>query len=198
MNFLISIFYKILDRITNKKNVYFFERSKRYVSSWGKKSYGYPLISCFDGVSRLSIGSYTSIASNVSILLGSNHKMGFITTFPRSLINRKVSQEETNERGDVSIGNDVWIGYGVTIVGPVTIGDGAIIGASALVVDDIPPYAVVGGVPARVIKYRFEKEVIETLLAIQWWNKGEEKIKELEGYLYSSDVQGLSVACRNV
>jgi serine acetyltransferase len=106
------------------------------------------------------------------------------------LINKNVSQEETNERGDVVVGNDVWIGYGATIIGPATIGDGAIIGASALVIGDVPPYAVVGGVPAKVLKYRFQEGEIQKLLSVKWWEKNEKEIKDLENFLYSRDVDG--------
>lgn len=165
-------------------------RSKRFITSWGVKSYGEPEVICFDGVSRLSVGSYTSIANKVTVLLGSNHKLGVITTFPRSHINSSVPKHETNERGDVIIGSDVWIGYGVTIVGPVTIGDGAIIGAGALVVNDINPYAVAVGVPARAVKSRFSQEEISMLRNNPWWEKSEVSIKKIESSLYSSNVKG--------
>jgi acetyltransferase-like isoleucine patch superfamily enzyme len=175
---------------------YLFKKSLKYVISWGEKTYGQPEIICYDGVSRLTMGKYTSIASRTSILLGANHKRGLIASYPRSLINKNVTQQETNERGDVVIGNDVWIGYGATIIGPCTIGDGAIIGAHALVRGDIPPYAVAVGVPAKVIRYRFSQEEIQKLLSIRWWEKEEKRIKEVEGLLYSNDVDSLLEALR--
>jgi acetyltransferase-like isoleucine patch superfamily enzyme len=180
MKSIISFFLKVLVYADQKKQEYVFKKSLKYVDSWGEKTYGQPEIVCYDGKSVLSVGRYTSIASNVSILLGANHKRGLITTYPRSLINKNVSQEETNERGDVVVGNDVWIGYGATIIGPATIGDGAIIGASALVIGDVPPYAVVGGVPAKVLKYRFQEGEIQKLLSVKWWEKNEKEIKDLE------------------
>lgn len=186
-----DIFFKVLIYLGHKKGDYVFKRSMRYVTSWGEKTYGRPEIICYDGISKLSVGKYTSIASNVSILLGANHKRGLLTTYPRSLMNKNISQEETNERGDVTIGSDVWVGHGVTIIGPAVIGDGAIIGASALVLGDVPPYAVVGGVPAKVIKYRFDEEKIQKLLSVKWWDKNEEEIVALENTLYSSDVESL-------
>jgi acetyltransferase-like isoleucine patch superfamily enzyme len=190
MKSIISFFLKVLVYADQKKQEYVFKKSLKYVDSWGEKTYGQPEIVCYDGKSVLSVGRYTSIASNVSILLGANHKRGLITTYPRSLINKNVSQEETNERGDVVVGNDVWIGYGATIIGPATIGDGAIIGASALVIGDVPPYAVVGGVPAKVLKYRFQEGEIQKLLSVKWWEKNEKEIKDLENFLYSRDVDG--------
>ena len=184
-----NIFYRVWVFLENKKNVYVFERSKRYVSKWGDKTYGYPNITCYDNLSRLSVGKYTSIASNVNILLGSNHKRGMVTNYPRSLINKNIKPQDTNERGDVTIGNDVWIGYGVTIIGPVNIGDGAIIGAGAVVVRDVPAYAVAVGVPAKVIKFRFEEGEIQDLLKIKWWERDEEEVKRMESDLFSADMQ---------
>lgn len=189
MNFIQSIFCKILIYIDNKKLEYIFNRSRNvYVSNWGVGTYGFPSITCYDNASRLSVGKYTSIASNVSILLGSNHKRGLLTNYPRLLINNKIKPEDTNERGDVVIGNDVWIGFGVTIIGPVVIGDGAIIGAGAVVVRDIPSYAVAVGVPATVVKYRFTEKQIEELLKIKWWNKEVKSIKDMEIDLYSKNI----------
>lgn len=78
----------------------------------------------------------------------------------------------------VHIGHDVWIGCNATILRGVTVGCGAVIGANALVNKDVPPYAIVGGVPARIIKYRFEKEIIEKLMTLEWWNWNVEKIRK--------------------
>lgn len=189
MNLFKDFFLKVLLYLGNKKSDYVFRRSMRHVTTWGEKTYGQPEIICYDGKSRLSVGKYTSIASRVSILLGANHKRGLVTTYPRSLINQNVGQEETNEPGDVSIGSDVWIGYGATIIGPSVIGDGAIIGASALVLGDVPPYAVVGGTPAKILKYRFDDGAIKKLLTIKWWEKSEHEVKDMESFLYSSDVE---------
>lgn len=85
---------------------------------------------------------------------------------------------DTDSKISVDIGNDVWIGSGVKIMEGVTIGDGAVVAAGAIVTKDVPPYAIVGGVPAKVLKYRFEKDEIEKLLEIRWWDKGEAWIKE--------------------
>ena len=81
-------------------------------------------------------------------------------------------------RGDVIIGNDVWIGYGATILSGVSIGDGAAIGACSLVVKDVPPYAIVAGNPAQVIRYRFDEETIHKLLKIRWWDWPDQRVRE--------------------
>ncbi len=182
-----DLHYKAISYIRNKWAHHLFLKSKKYVDSWGNKSYGEPHIVCYDLVSKLSVGKYVSISDRVSILLGANHKKGLITTYPRSLINKGVSQQQTNEPGSVIIGNDVWVGYGVTIIGPVSIGDGAIVGAGALVLSDVAPYSVVGGVPAKELKKRFNEDAIYDLQKVKWWDKTDEEIKNMEGDLYSSD-----------
>jgi virginiamycin A acetyltransferase len=121
-------------------------------------------------------------------LLGANHRVGLITTYPIDRLNETKTTADSNDRGDLTIGNDVWIGFGAVLLGGISVGDGAIIGAGAMVVDDVPPYAVVGGVPARVIKYRFEEEERKKLKEIAWWNWDSAVIKEREADIYSSDV----------
>lgn len=189
MKFIYYPLSKISLFLSNKKTEYLFEKSKKYIQSWGFSSYGFPTIICYDGVSHLNVGNFVSFASNVSLLLGANHKRGLITTYPLTKIDSSKLPKEANERGDITIGNDVWIGYGVTVIGPVTIGDGAIIGAGALVISDIPPFAIAVGVPAKVIKYRFNEEQINSLQTIQWWNWNLEKIKKEKDFLYSNSIQ---------
>lgn len=142
-------------------------------------------------LSRAKIGKYCSIGYNLKTL-SSTHPTKLLSTYPgffktvNSQCWKSGSSFEFDEylknpsdpNYDVIIGNDVWIGNDVTIKGGVTIGDGAIVGFGAVVTKDIPPYAVVGGVPARVIRYRLSEEDIETALKLQWWNLDEETIKE--------------------
>lgn len=92
-------------------------------------------------------------------------------------------------RGDVVIGNDVWLGYKFTVMSGVTIGHGAIVAAGAIVTKDVPPYAIVGGIPAQVIRYRFDKKQIDDLLSIAWWDWDEEKIHNAMPLLLSRDIE---------
>lgn len=94
------------------------------------------------------------------------------------------------------IGNDVWIGAGAFISSGVRIGDGAVVGARAVVTKDVPPYAIVAGTPARIIRFRFEPEVIGDLLALAWWNLSDERVDSLLPYILSSDVAGLIAAAK--
>lgn len=133
------------------------------------------------------IGKFCSIARDVSIQ-EYFHDYNKITTY---FINRNVFggaiEKEVLSKGPIKIGNDVWIGTGVQIMSGVTIGDGAVISANSTVTHDVLPYAIVGGVPAKIIKYRFTQEIIEKLLDTKWWNWDMEKINKNK-LLFTSDV----------
>jgi len=136
-------------------------------------------------ISKTKIGKYCSIGPNLLRGWGIHPTNGISTSpcFYSTLKQNGMtfsSEDKIAERKEINIGNDVFIGANVTILDGVTIGDGAIIGAGAVVVKDISPYAVVGGVPAKIIKYRFSEEIIEKLLKIQWWNWDNEKLKNVE------------------
>ena len=129
------------------------------------------------------IGKYCSIADGVEILLGGNHRYDWITTYPFPSFNNDWPEASTIEgvlttNGDVIIGNDVWICQGAIILSGVRIGDGAIIGARAVVSKDVSSYSIVAGNPAREIKRRFNDETINKLLKIKWWDWPPEKIKK--------------------
>lgn len=134
---------------------------------------------------RLIIGKFCSIACGAKFLFNSaNHTMTSLSTYPFPLFFEEWKLEKENvieawdNKGDIIIGNDVWIGYNSIILAGVIIGDGAIIGTNAVVTKDVPPYTIVGGVPARFIRKRFNDETIDTLLKIKWWNWSEEKISQ--------------------
>jgi len=159
--------------------------------SVGQYSYGDPLIFKWDKDATLKVGKFCSIASNVTILLGGNHRGDWITTFPFSAIfdEFKHIPGHPSTKGDVIIGNDVWIATGALILSGVNIGDGAIVAARSVVTKDVEPYAVVGGNPAKQIKTRFSKDEIQKLLKIKWWDWKIDKIKENVPFMLSSDVQ---------
>jgi acetyltransferase-like isoleucine patch superfamily enzyme len=146
----------------------------------GDFTYGKPRVITLNEGTSLKIGRYCSIAANVTIFLGSEHRTDWVSTYPfpalwedaRSILGHPLS------KGDVVIGNDVWIGYNVTILSGVTIGDGASIGACSVVTRDVPPYAVVAGNPAQIIRYRFKEETVQALLRIKWWDWPDEKVNE--------------------
>lgn len=132
---------------------------------------------------KLVIGKFCSIACNAKFLFNSaNHTMASLSTYPFSLffeewgLDKKNVTDAWDNKGDILIGNDVWIGYEAVILAGVTIGDGAIIGTRAVVTKDVPPYTIVGGVPAKPIRKRFDDETIAELLKSKWWDWSEEKI----------------------
>ena len=132
---------------------------------------------------KLKIGKFCSIACGTKFLFNSaNHALDSLSTFPFPLffeewnLEKEKVTEAWDNRGDIVIGNDVWIGYEAVILSGVTIGDGAIIGTRAVVTKDVPPYTIVGGVPAKPIRKRFDEKVIKELLKIKWWDWTEEKI----------------------
>lgn len=142
--------------------------------------------------SVLKIGRYCSIAPEVLILLGGEHHTNWVTTYPF------YQYYEGAERspgfgfpmtcGDVIIGNDVWIGHGARVLSGVTIGNGAVIAAASVVTRDVQPYAIVGGVPARLIRFRFPASTIEELQRIAWWEWDSQEIRESWPLLLSDDV----------
>lgn len=134
---------------------------------------------------RLSIGKFCSIACGARFLFNSaNHTMRSLSSYPFPLFFEEWELEKTrvseawDNKGDIVIGNDVWIGYEAVILAGVTIGDGAVIGARAVVTKDVAPYTVVGGVPARPIKKRFSDGTIQRLLELRWWDWPEEQIRK--------------------
>lgn len=124
----------------------------------------------------VSVGKFCSIAEDVVILAGGEHNLGMVSTSP--YFDKLTGTRRINSKGNVHIGNDVWIGHGATILSGVTIGDGAVIAAGAIVSKNIPAYAIAAGVPARIVKYRFDETTISSLLTINWWNWDEQQLKE--------------------
>jgi acetyltransferase-like isoleucine patch superfamily enzyme len=160
----------------------------------GKFSYGdrSPVVLNFGGLnSILKIGNFCSIATGVTIMLGGEHHAEWITTYPFNLVLENVHCQNPNPytKGDVIIGNDVWIGRKTLILSGVTIGDGAIVGARSVVTKDVAPYSIVAGNPAKLIRKRFDEKTIEKLLEIKWWNWDLEKIKKNLPLLLSNNIE---------
>ena len=147
---------------------------------------------------KLQIGKFCSIACGAKFLFNSaNHTLSSLSTYPFPLffeewgLEKKDVTNAWDNKGDIVIGNDVWIGYEAVILAGVTIGDGAIIGTRAVVTKDVPPYTIVGGVPAKSIKKRFSEETISALLEIQWWNWSKERIARNIGAIQSGNIEQL-------
>lgn len=147
---------------------------------------------------RLIIGKFCSIACGAKFLFNSaNHAMEPLSTYPFPLffeewgLDRKDVTDSWDHKGDIVIGSDVWIGYEAVILAGVTVGDGAIIGARAVVTKDVPPYTIVGGVPAKPIRKRFSEETIAALKEIRWWDWPREKIAGSLAAIRSGQVERL-------
>lgn len=146
----------------------------------------------------LVIGKFCSIACGAKFLFNSaNHALGSLSTYTFPLFFEEWGTDVENltaawdNRGDIVVGNDVWIGYEAVILAGVTIGDGAVIGARAVVTKDVPPYTIVGGVPARPIRKRFSDENIARLLELKWWDWPEERIAANLEAIQSGEIDRL-------
>lgn len=159
--------------------------------SIGKHSYGELRTVSFNWDSKLIIGNYVSIAQNVTFLLNADHYTSHISTYPFKAKLMPPFAGEAIAKGDTIVGDDVWIGFGATILSGVKIGQGAIVAAGAVVAKDVPPYAIVGGVPAKVIKYRFDEHIIEDLLKLDYSKLTDELISSHIDELYD-DYDGNS------
>lgn len=149
---------------------------------------------------KLIIGKFCALARGVNFIMnGANHKISGISTYPFYIFgqgweNVMPAAEELPYKGDTEIGNDVWIGYEALFMPGVKIGHGAIISSRSVVTGDVPAYAIVGGNPAKVIRYRFDAETIAKLEDIAWWNWPVEKISRNLSLIVSGDIDAL-VSC---
>lgn len=150
----------------------------------GNHSYGELNFVSFNWNSKLFIGNYVSIAENVTFLLDADHYVDHISTYPFKAKLLPPFENEAVSKGNIVIDDDVWIGYGATILSGVHVGQGAIIAAGAVVAKDVPPYAIVGGVPAKVIKYRFDEDAIRELMKLDYSQLDMNQIKAHINELY--------------
>lgn len=152
----------------------------------GNATYGGIKVLSFNLQEKLSIGNYCSIGPEVVFILSADHALDHISTFPFRVKCLHNSGFEGISKGDIIVEDDAWIGYGAIILSGVHIGQGAVIGAGAVVTSDVPPYAIVGGNPAKVIRYRFPKELLEGLCRIDYSKIDLNYVKENEDRLYQT------------
>ncbi|AEQ97957.1 CatB-related O-acetyltransferase [Xanthomonas oryzae pv. oryzicola] len=159
--------------------------------SVGRFTYGDPQFKVWSEGERIDIGAFCSIADGVLIFGGGEHRLDWVTTYPlRIALNSPGAGQDghPHTKGPTVIGNDVWIGHGAIVLSGVTVGDGVCVGAGAVVSKDVPPYAIVAGNPARVVRMRFDEQVIARLLEIRWWQWPIEKIRAFESLLCADDL----------
>jgi len=167
----------------------------------GPYTYGRPKVRFPESGARLMIGRYGSIADGVEILLGGNHRLDWATTYPFPALPRLWPEAagmtgHDATRGDVVIGHDVWLGSQCMIMSGVKIGHGAVVAARAVVTRDVPPYAIVAGNPARIVRLRFDEARIASLLEAAWWNRPRAEIGPLVPLLLSGRIDELLEALR--
>ncbi|MBU0729177.1 MAG: CatB-related O-acetyltransferase [Proteobacteria bacterium] len=165
------------------------ERYPQY--EFGRETYGHLQVHSWGEGATLKVGSFTSIAPGVQIFLGGEHRLDWVTTFPFNSFWAEAKNlfGHPKTKGDVLIGNDVWLGAESLIMSGVTIGDGAVIGARAVVTKDVPAYAVVAGNPAIVVKRRFDDKTIQRFLVVKWWGWSDSRIKEALPLLLNNDIE---------
>ena len=161
--------------------------------TYGHKNISHIFKNVFPNV-KLTIGKFCSIASNVKVYYGQGyHDSKNISTYPFGCTNNKKLDldcyQKLKTNGDIIIGNDVWIGDNVTINSGIIIGHGSIIATNSHVTSNVEPYSIVGGNPAKLIKYRFEKDIIKKFLDIRWWDWDLEKIKDNSKLLNGDDIK---------
>lgn len=154
---------------------------------------------------KLIIGKFCSIACGTKFLFNcANHTLKSLSTYTFPLFYEEWELEKSNittawdNKGDIVIGNDVWIGYEAVIMAGIHIGDGAIIAAHAIVTKDVPPYTIVGGIPAREIRKRFDAEVVQQLLKLKWWDWSADKIRQYLPYITKGKINDLLSSIKNM
>jgi len=156
----------------------------------GAYSYGGLQVRAFGDDTQLSIGKYCSFAADVQVMLGGEHRPDWVTTYPFNILRPEHAgiAGHPASKGDITIGNDVWIGREAIILSGVTIGDGAVIAARSIVRKDVAAYTIVGGIPAKDIRMRFDDNVISRLLALRWWDWPDARVDGAVPLLLQQDI----------
>jgi acetyltransferase-like isoleucine patch superfamily enzyme len=155
----------------------------------GVGSYGWKNL-VLHGGGTLHVGNYSSIGPGVDVFLGADHRLDWVTTYPFTTFHEGafgIAGSPTS-KGQVSIGSDCWIGAGAALLSGITLGDGSVVAARAVVTKDVPPYSVVAGNPARVVKRRFNEQVTQRLLGTKWWSRPREVVDQLVPLLVQEDL----------
>jgi acetyltransferase-like isoleucine patch superfamily enzyme len=164
------------------------------VLSLGEHSYGNPGITVFPGdTAKVRIGKYCSMADGAEFFVGGNHRPDWITTYPLRVmldLPGAMLDGHPDSKGDIAVGNDVWIGADARILSGVTVGNGAVIGLGTVVASDVRPYAVMVGNPAREMRRRFPDPIVDALQRIAWWDWPDETVRERVEELCSPDLEG--------
>jgi len=194
---ILNFFYK-----KNKKhNNYFLKDNlkneiKENFCNVGRWSYGNPKIYRWDFKSKLIIGNFCSLGPEIKIYLGGNHRTDWLTTFPfpanqflKNFDKAKKIKNFHHSRGNIRIGNDVWIGGHSIILSGSLIGDGCVIGAGSLVTGKLDPYCIYAGNPIKKIRNRFRKAIIKKIIQTNWWNLDDQIINDISKYLCSNNYK---------
>ncbi|CAM3354253.1 CatB-related O-acetyltransferase [Nocardioides dubius] len=178
------------------------EKAGRVTVGPNTRAYQVPMIKSFiHDDTKLTLGDYSSLSSEAMVYLGGKHKIDAVTTYPHRILWGMEGAGEDGfptPTGDTFIGSDVWLCPGSHVISGVRIGHGAIIGAGSVITRDVPDYAVVGGNPAKVIRYRFSEEQIAALLEIRWWDWPRAEVEKAVPYLASQDIDAFIAYARDL
>ena len=186
------ILKRLFRRLFPRQGATFLANEPRFADhDIGEWTYGHLHVAWWQKGGKLKIGRFCSLADGATIMLGGEHRTDWATTYAFPTLFEEAANTPGFPllKGDVEIGNDVWIGRDALILSGITIGDGAVIGARSVVRKDVAPYAIVAGNPARFVGYRVEKELVRELLEIAWWNWPLDKIKEALPLLLATDIK---------
>ncbi len=182
----------IFKNLFSSSKPFFMIENKKYSKyEIGEWTYGNPRVRSWHEGTTFKVGRFCSIADGVIILLGGDHRIDWVTTYPFNHVFPKAQgfTGHPRSKGDVIVGNDVWIGRDALILSGVAIGNGAVVAARSVVTEDVMPYSIVAGNPAKFIRFRFSKRIIADLQEIAWWNWPLVKIEEAWPLLLSSDIE---------